>query len=110
MCETLISVALSDGGCGGGVSGRSRSWTEVTRTAEEVRGLVGLSVALAAPEGFAPGPGGGSLGRLHAASASTHESSEMERPDAMREVLAKREAGANSRGFLDRRTARTDNL
>src|SRR6186713_1461434 len=105
MCETLISVALSDGGCGGGPSGMSWSWTEVPRGALAVR-----PVALGVPDVFTPGPGGGSLARLHAADASKHESSKKVRADGMREVLAKREAGVNSRAFLEGLLARTDNL
>jgi hypothetical protein len=100
MCETRIDVALSEGGRDGGPSGISRSCTESGRGVTD--GVAStLGVALGVPDGFEPGPGGGSLGRLHATSASTHESRKTKRPHAMREVLAKREPGANSRAFLE---------
>src|SRR5689334_9171215 len=107
MWETRISAALSEGGWGGGVSGMSRSCTELPRGVVEAA-LALLSADVGVPDGFAPGPGGGSLVRLQAASTSQHASGKRVRREAMGGVLAKREAGANSRVFRDRPRARTD--
>ena len=48
---------------------------------------------------MAPGPGGGSLGRLQADTAKSQTSEETTRTEGMRNGLAKGEAPANSRAF-----------